>query len=70
MRLPRLRRAVVLFFLVYAAAATWPVALLVAEGGPLVLGLPRPMAWAILWIVLGFAVLLLLDHLENRGAGD
>jgi len=70
MRLPRLRRAVVLFFLVYAAAATWPVALLVAEGSPLVLGLPRPMAWAILWILLGFAALLLLDHLENRGAGD
>jgi hypothetical protein len=70
MRLPRLRRAVVLFFLLYAAAATWPVALLVAEGGPLALGLPRPMAWAILWILLGFAALLLLDHLESRGGED
>jgi hypothetical protein len=70
MRLPRLRRAVVVFFLVYAVAATWPVALLVAEGGPLVLGLPRPMAWAILWILLGFAALLLLDHFERRGEED
>ena len=32
MRMPRLRRAVVAFFFVYAAAATWPVALLVAVG--------------------------------------
>lgn len=70
MRLPRLRRAVVLFFLVYAAAATWPVALLVAAGGPLVLGLPRPMAWAILWILLGFAALVLLDYFESRGEAD
>ena len=70
MRLPRLRRAVVGFFLLYAAAATWPVALLVAEGGPLVLGLPRPMAWAILWIVLGFGALAALEHCENRAGKD
>jgi len=70
MRLPGVRRVVVAFFLVYAAAATWPVALLVAEGGPLVFGLPRPMVWAILWILLGFAALVLLDYLESRGAED
>jgi hypothetical protein len=28
------------------------------------------MAWAILWILLGFAALLLLDHLESRGGED
>jgi hypothetical protein len=66
----RLRRLVVLFFLAYALAATWPVALLVAEGGPLVLGLPRPMAWTILWILLGFAALLLLYYCESRGEQD
>ncbi len=46
------------------------MALLVAEGGPLVLGLPRPMAWTILWILLGFAALLLLYYCESRGEQD
>lgn len=70
MRLTRIRRAVILFFLAYAAAATWPVATLVAEGGPLVFGLPRPLAWAILWILLGFGALLLLEFAERREEGD
>lgn len=66
----RLRRLAVVFFLVYAAATTWPVATLVADGGPLVFGLPRPLAWAILWILLGFGALLLLEFAERREEGD
>ena len=66
----RLRRLAVVFFLVYAAAVTWPVATLAAAGGPLVFGLPRPLAWAILWILLGFGALLLLEFAERREEGD
>lgn len=66
MRIRVMRWSVVAFFLAYALAATWPGALLVADGGPLVLGLPRSLAWAILWILLGLAALALLDHFEAR----
>lgn len=66
----RVRRFAVVFFLVYAAATIWPVATLVADGGPLVFGLPRSLAWAILWILLGFGVLLLLEFAERREEGE
>jgi hypothetical protein len=61
-----IRLGVIAFFVVYALASTWPGALLVADGGPLVLGLPRSLVWAILWILLGLAALVLLDHFEGR----
>lgn len=66
----RTRRLAILFFLAYAVAVTWPVATLVAAGGPLAFGLPRPLAWAILWILLGFGALLLLELAERREEGD
>lgn len=54
-------RLAVGFFMVYAVAVTWPVATWFAGPRPLVWGLPAPLAWSILWIVLGFVVLIGLE---------
>lgn len=61
----RIRWLTALFFVVYLLAVTWPVALLVAAAEPLILGLPLPLFWAVLWIVMSFAMLLWLDHAEQ-----
>ncbi|NGP52330.1 hypothetical protein [Thioalkalivibrio sp. XN8] len=70
MRLSRVRLAVAAVFVLFALAVTWPGALLVAEPGPLVFGLPRALAWYILWILIGLAALLVLDHFESRAGDD
>jgi uncharacterized membrane protein len=70
MPLSRIRRLTSAFFVVYLLAVTWPVALLVAAAEPLVLGLPLPLFWAVLWIVMSFAMLLWLDHAEQRAEVD
>lgn len=70
MSLPRIRRLTGLFFVVYLLAVTWPVALLVAAAEPLILSLPLPLFWVVMWIVLSFAMLLWLDHAEQRQERD
>ncbi len=49
------------FFIVYCVAVMWPVASWFAEPKPLIGGLPVPLAWSILWIILGFVVLIGLE---------
>jgi hypothetical protein len=56
-----IRRAVGVFFVFYLLAVIWPVAGWFGTAEPFVLGLPLSLAWPVGWIVLGFAMLLLLD---------
>jgi hypothetical protein len=69
MRLTRVRLAVICVFALFALAVMWPGALLVADGGPLVFGLPRSLAWYIFWILVSLAALVVLDYFESR-SGD
>jgi hypothetical protein len=70
MSLSRIRRLTSAFFVIYLLAVTWPMALLFAAAEPLILGLPLPLFWAVLWIVMSFAMLLWLDHAEQRAESE
>ena len=61
-----IRRFAIGFFLINALAVTWPAATLFRSAEPFVIGLPMSMAWPIAWIVMGWIVLMVLDHFENR----
>lgn len=61
-----LHRLVIAFFVLYLVAVTWPLAMWVSDPLPLILGLPLPLAWSILWIVLSFVVLIVLDWFKER----
>ena len=67
---PLVRRLAIGVFVLYLLAITWPVATLFRSPEPLVFGLPLSMAWPVAWILVGFIMLLVLDHFENRGEGD
>jgi TRAP-type C4-dicarboxylate transport system permease small subunit len=62
------RRAVFAFFLLYAVVVTWPGALPFSRAEPFLLGLPFSLAWAVLWILLGGAALVVLHLAEGRAA--
>lgn len=66
---PLIRRLAIGLFLLYLLAVTWPVATLFRSAEPFVFGLPLSMAWPIAWILIGWAVLLVLDYFENRDEG-
>ncbi len=63
---PLIRRLAIGLFLLNVLAVTWPVATLFRSPEPLVFGLPLSMAWPITWILIGWIMLLVLDHFENR----
>ena len=63
------RRIVVVGFLINLIAVIWPVLTLVRSPEPFVFGLPLTMAWPIGWIIVGWILLLFLDHFEERGEG-
>ena len=65
-----IRRLAIGVFLIYLLAVTWPVAALFSSPVPQVLGLPLSMAWPIAWILIGWIMLLVLDHFENRDQGE
>ena len=65
-----IRRLAIGFFLANALAVTWPGVTLFRSAEPLVFGLPLSMAWPVAWILMGWIVLLVLDHSENRDQGD
>jgi hypothetical protein len=65
MRRTWIRRAVAVFFMFYLLAVIWPVASWFGAPEPFILGLPLSLAWPVAWIVLGFLMLLLLDHGEH-----
>ena len=66
---PLIRRLAVAVFLLYVLAVTWPAVTLIRSAEPLVFGLPLSMAWPVAWILIGFIMLLVLDHFENKGGG-
>ena len=61
-----IRRLAIGLFLVNLLAVTWPGLTLFRSPEPLILGLPLSMAWPIAWIVIGWIMLLMLDHFENK----
>ena len=63
---PIVRRIAVAVFLLNLLAVTWPVVTVFRSAEPLVFGLPVSMAWPIAWIVIGWVMLLVLDHFEER----
>ena len=67
---PLIRRLAIAVFLLYLLAVTWPVATLFRSSEPLVFGLPLSMAWPVTWILIGFIMLLALDHFEKGDKGE
>lgn len=61
-----IRGGVVLFFLLFILAVTWPGMTLGNRIFPLILGLPTSMVWIASCVVLSFLVLALLDVFEGR----
>jgi hypothetical protein len=68
--MPRIRIAILGFFLLYLLAVTWPVGTWFASAEPFVLGLPLSFFWPIVWIVLGFLALVVLDRTEAAARDD
>ena len=56
------RRFAIGFFIAYAIAVLYPVAVPFRGPRPFVLGMPFAMVWAAAWVVAAFFVLLLLDR--------
>ena len=65
-----IRRIAIGVFVLYLLAIVWPVASLFRSPEPLVFGLPLSMAWPIAWILIGFAMLLVLDRFEKKDGGE
>ena len=65
-----IRRLALGFFLLYLLAVTWPAATLFRLPEPMVFGLPLSMAWPIAWLLMGWIVLLVVDHFDNKGEGE
>lgn len=54
------------FFLLFAAAVTWPGYVPFNRIHPLVLGLPFSLVWVAGWVVASLLVLWLVDSVESR----
>ncbi len=63
-----MRRATVVFFLIYLVALTYPGYVLFRSPDPRILGFPLSFAWAILWVLLGWAMLTILYFTERSNA--
>jgi hypothetical protein len=59
-------RYLLLFFLVYLLALTFPGILPFNRIEPFVLGLPFSFAWVILWVVLGWGALAWRYSVDRR----
>ena len=60
------RRITWIYHLSFMMVVIWPVQALVNDAMPLVLGLPRQMAWIAAWVVGSLIVLWRLDRAEAR----
>lgn len=65
-----IRRLAIAVFLLNLLAVTWPVLILFRSPEPLVFGLPLSMAWPIAWILIGWVMLLVLYHFDNKGQSE
>lgn len=63
---PLIRRIAIGVYVLNVLAIGWPVITLFRSPEPLVLGLPLSMAWPIAWILIGWVMLLVLDHFEKK----
>ena len=54
------------YHIVFAAAVTWPIQMLVNNPAPFILGLPRQMAWCASWLLGSLVVLWRLDSARAR----
>lgn len=66
MNIRTVRGGVILFFVFFVVAVTWPGMLPFNRIEPFVLGLPFSMVWIALWVVLSFFALLILDGAEAK----
>ncbi len=57
------------YHVLFALAVTWPGQTLVNEPTPLILGIPRQMAWGAAWILGSLVVLWRLDAARRRRRG-
>ena len=57
-------------FLLNLLAVTWPLLAWFRSPEPFVLGLPMSMAWPIAWIFIGWIMLLVLYHVDNKDRGE
>jgi hypothetical protein len=62
-------RLTLIFFLLYLAALTYPGYLPFSGVKPFVLGLPFSFVWVILWVVLGW-VMLVGQYMTDRRRGE
>jgi len=65
-----IRRLAVGVFALNLLAVTWPLAEYVRSPDPQILGLPFSMAWPIVWIIIGWITLFILDRSENRDRSE
>lgn len=70
MSLRSARAGAFVFFLLFAAAVTWPGMLVGNRIEPRFLGLPFAMVWVAAWVLAGGLVLYLLDRTEMRHRGE
>jgi hypothetical protein len=56
----------VVFFVVYFSALSWPVMQGFNRVEPFILGLPFSMAWVVAWVLLGWLVLILRYRSDRR----
>ncbi len=56
------------YYVVFAAAVTWPIQALVNDPAPFILGLPRQMAWCAAWLLGSLVVLWRLDSVRARNS--
>jgi preprotein translocase subunit SecY len=60
----------VAYFVLFAAAVTWPGMVPFNRIRPLILGLPFSLAWIALWVTGGVFVLWMLHVAERKGDGE
>lgn len=65
-RLRTVRILAASYFILFAAAVTWPGMIPFNRIEPLVLGLPFSMMWVAFWVTGGILVLWLVDRVERR----
>jgi hypothetical protein len=63
-----LRRGVAALFVVYLLVVIWPLGTLFRGAEPFLWGLPFSLLWPLLWIVLGWIALIVLDRAEERAS--
>lgn len=60
------RRIVLLYFVAYTVALTYPGIMLANRIGPLIFGLPLPLFWIMAWVSLSGPVLWFLWRVERN----